>query len=356
MAENEHERSEGRPSFEPAKFWLPPFLLALTGGAALLLGAHQLAHWGYAVVLGVPFALGSVLGYAVRTGRFARILLGLLAIAGLAGAGITLELSGLLCGLSLASVFIVPMLVGLLAGTTLRRALRSSTFSQRWYLHASLLFLATGGLIYVEHRLVGASAPEVVRTTRVLPVEPSMAWDSLVFYEEVRHTPPLLARLGLPHPLYTSGDLTGVGDLKTCVYDKGRLVKRVTAYHPERQLGFDVVEQRGIEDRSIRLLSGSFQFEPLGPTSTRVTLTTVYEPLLSARLVWRPFERRLARSLHEHVLLGIELETRAARAHLASRVDQRPRRPLVALSDPGVGSPAARRGGRVAECARLLIW
>ena len=29
-----------------------------------------------------------------------------------------------------------------------------------------------------------------------------------------------------------------------------------------------------------------------------------------ARLAWRPFERQLARSLHEHVLTGIELESR----------------------------------------------
>ena len=105
-------------------------------------------------------------------------------------------------------------------------------------------------------------------------------------------------------------EIIGVGDTKTCVYNKGRLVKRITQYRPAEFLEFDVIEQHGIEDRSVRLISGSFRFENAGSGQTRVTLTTAYEPLLTARLAWRPFERQLARSLHEHVLTGIELETR----------------------------------------------
>ena len=72
----------------------------------------------------------------------------------------------------------------------------------------------------------------------------------------------------------------------------------------------------------MRLVSGSFEFERVGPGQTRVTLTTVYEPLLSARPVWRPFEIQIARSLHDHVLTGIEIEAR--------RMDQM----LIARSTP----------------------
>ncbi len=302
--------SDGRPPYDRWKFWLPGLLLATGGGLVLLLVATGWGSWGYGVVIGIPFAIGCALGYGVKAGKVALLLLALVVASGLIGGAVTFRIAGILCGIVLAGTFIGPILLGQFAGYLLRRNLRSSRFSQRWYLPVVVLFLLTGGVSYLEHRLVGRGRVEYVRTTRVLPVDALRAWDSLVFYEEIRHAPPLLARIGLPHPLYTSGEIIGVGDTKTCVYTTGRLVKRITEYRPAEFLEFDVIEQHGIEDHSVRLISGSFRFESIGPDQTRVILTTVYEPLLTARLAWRPFERQLARSLHEHVLTGIELESR----------------------------------------------
>jgi hypothetical protein len=294
-------------------------LLATGGGLSLLLLVTYWGSWGYGAVLGIPFAIGCALGYGVRAGRIGLALLALVVLGGLIGGAVTAHISGVLCGTILGGILLGPVLVGALAGWILRTRLRATRFRQRWYFPTLVLFVLIGGLVYVEHRLVGSGRVEAIHTTRVLPVDASLAWNSLVFYEEIRHAPPLLARLGLPHPLYTTGEIVGVGDLKTCVYSKGRLVKRITEYRPANFLGFDVVEQQGIEDRSVRLISGSFRFEPVGVDRTRVTLTTVYEPLLSARLVWRPFETQLARALHEHVLAGIELESRQRSRTLMAR-------------------------------------
>jgi hypothetical protein len=222
----------------------------------------------------------------------------------------------------LLGIVVAPALVGLAAGVLLRTRIRKTNFSQRDYLPMIVVLFISGGCIYVEAALVGRSPEETVRTERILPFESGQVWDSLVFYEEVRHEPPLLARIGLPHPLYTSGEIVAVGDTTKCVYNKGYLVKRITEYRPGELLSFEVVEQQGIEDRSVRLVSGSFEFERIAHGRTRVTLTTVYEPLLSARPVWRPFEIKIARALHDHVLTGIELE--------AGRTD----RPLMARSSP----------------------
>ena len=56
-----------------------------------------------------------------------------------------------------------------------------------------------------------------------------------MFYEEVKHQPPLILRIGLAHPLYTIGSSEHVGDVKTCVYNKGHITKRITEVEPGRR-------------------------------------------------------------------------------------------------------------------------
>ena len=317
--ESDRVHKSDRPDYNRKAFWSPAFALAVGGGAVLWLLADAWGSWGYAAVLGVPFVIGCFLGYGLRVRKLVLILLVAVVAGGLVGGAVTAEIAGLLCGLILLAILVGPALLGLAVGVILRNRLRKTDFSQRDYLPIILLFLATGGIIYMESAFVGRSPEETVRTSRILPFDARQVWDSLVFYEEVRHEPPLLARIGLPHPLYTSGEILGVGDITRCVYNKGWLVKRITEYQLTELLSFDVVEQHGIEDRSVRLVSGSFEFERVGPGQTRVTLTTVYEPLLSARPVWRPFEIQIARSLHDHVLTGIEFEARRTDQMLLAR-------------------------------------
>jgi hypothetical protein len=151
---------------------------------------------------------------------------------------------------------------------------------------------------------------------------PRRAWDTVMFYEEVRHPPPALFRLGMPRPLYTSGSSAAVGEEKTCVYDKGRLVKRITEREEQRRLSFRVVEQ-GFEQHAMTLSGGAFEFEPVGeeaagdPGRTRVTLSTRYHPHLGPRWCWRPFERLTVRTLHGHVLKGMAEKARERERVLA---------------------------------------
>jgi hypothetical protein len=126
-----------------------------------------------------------------------------------------------------------------------------------------------------------------------------------MFYEEVHHPPPWLLRLGLPKPLYTRGSVEHVGDCKTCIYTKGHLTKRVSERIVDHRLAFDVIEQDRIENHSIRLTTGSFDFKPIGPSATRVELTTSYEPKLGPRWIWRPAEQLATHALHRHVLEGM---------------------------------------------------
>ena len=290
------------------KYWLPGLLLAGIGGFGLLACFVVAGSFGFGLTIALPFSIGGVLGYGVRVRKFLIVIIVLALLFSLVIGLISSDLAGILCGAIIAGIFVGPLMIGTFFGWLLRVRLRSSSFNQRGYLPMIALLtlpLCAMGLEY----LIGFSGQiETVSTSTVLPMRAQDAWDCLMFYEQVKATPPALVCVALPQPLNSRGTLRAVGDTRTCVYDRGRLLKRVTEYMPNQVLGFEVIEQKGIEDRSVQLIGGSFRFSPLSGRCTRVTLSTHYRPLLSARVIWRPFERAVARAMHQHVLSGIETE------------------------------------------------
>ena len=301
-----------KPPMVRWRLWLPGLLLALGGGLGLYLFIIPFVGFGWAATLVVPAAAGAVLGYCCRVRVFLMVVPAIILSAGvffgLLGGGYV----GLLCGLMLGGIALGPIALGVAAGAVLRVRLKHSNFDQRWHLPL-IAFLLLPIVVALAERATYPPAPlETIRTATVIDAPAGRAWDAIQFYEEVKHGPPPLFRLGMPRPLYTTGRASAVGDVKTCVYDKGRLTKRVTAVSPGRRFDFRVVEQE-FERHAITLQGGGFEFEPDpgDPQRTRVTLTTTYRPHLGPRWCWRPFERYTVHTLHRHVLRGMAEEAEA---------------------------------------------
>jgi hypothetical protein len=288
------------------RLWGPGLALALVLGVAQAAILIYYGSFGWALVFAVPLAVGTILGYGVRARHFVSALLAMIVVPALIFGLITLDQAGLFCGFALTGLFLGPALVGALAGAALRVMLKSSRFSQGPHLPVlGLVVLGIGPIVggFFEQAATGPLAIERVRTTVVLDAPPRQVWDAMLFFGDVRAEPPWLAQLALPHPVRVEGRLAGVGDRRRCVYSKGHLVKEVTTWRPDRRLGFDVVAQKNVEDRSVALRDGAFVLDPIaGGRKTRLSLVTRYRPLLQARAAWRPMEHYTVHALHRHVL------------------------------------------------------
>lgn len=286
------------------RLWLPGWLLAVVGGLfAMAISVFGFQAWGAAVWLGVPFSVGAVLGYCVRIRWVLIVLLTLVSVLTLVFGAMSMNLAGVYCGLALSVVLFGPMCVGVLIGWLTRLCFRTVEYQGKSYYAALFLFISP-----VWAAIEGpppAYPRERITTERVIAAPLNVVWDSMVFYEEVTHTPPLILRIGLARPLYTRGASSAVGDVKTCVYNKGRITKQVTLVERGRLLAFDVIEQHIGYERDVRLTGGSFAFAPIDEHRTKVALTTEYEPRLAPRFAWRPFERLAVHTLHGHVIEGM---------------------------------------------------
>jgi hypothetical protein len=292
-------------------FWLPPLLVAGIGGPLLALLLVPVFGYGWGVSFVLPAALGVFVGYSVRAGKWVGGGIVALVAAGMVVAIFTAGMTGIFCSAVLAAIFLAPAALGFLVGTVLRSSLRRSNFSQRDHLLPVLILLFPVIWCAIEGRHDGL--PLVgVRTVAIIDAPPDAAWDSILFYEEVKHRPPLLLRLPLWRPIRATGDSSHVGGIKVCQYTIGRLVKKIRSIEPNRKLEFDVIEQKKIETEAVRLVGGSFTLEPLdGGKRTKVTLETTYVPLLTPRFAWYPFEAYTVHTLHGHVLEGMRQRAEA---------------------------------------------
>lgn len=149
---------------------------------------------------------------------------------------------------------------------------------------------------------------EEVATRVPFAAGPEEAWQTLLTYEEVAHSPPWYLQFLFPRPLRTRGDKTRPGADVLCEYDGGGLVKRIHVVDPPRLLEFSVLDQRlGIEDCLVAL-GGSYRLRRIADGSTEVELTTRYVARLRPRWLWRPVEAWIAHRFHRHILEAMRAE------------------------------------------------
>lgn len=290
------------------RYWSTGVLIAGGIGVAvmivdvLLIGAGGMSVWVTA-----PLLTGFMCGYHVRAKVYSLVLLSLILLGMLLTGVMTAQIGGVFCVLILAAFALVPIYVGALLGHILRAAISARGYNMRKPLVLALAAAVGLGSAVIERLVRGEPQMRTVSTNMLIARPAGTCFESILFYEEVTHDPPWILKVGLARPIRTTGASGAVGDVKVCLYNKGRLVKRVTEVVPGRALVFDVIEQRIGYERDVRLIGGSFVLAPEGDERTRVTLSTTYRPLLGPRWVWAWGEDYAVHTLHGHVLEGMRL-------------------------------------------------
>ena len=111
-------------------------------------------------------------------------------------------------------------------------------------------------------------------------------------------------RVLLPVPVGTEGNVSAVGDLAKCLYERGHLVKRITRLEPHEVYEFEVTEQALLLGRGLRLSRGRYALRALPDGRTEVGVETRYESARWPRWFWRPLERLVCHWFHRY-LLGV---------------------------------------------------
>ena len=299
-----YDTFDSRPPFVYWTYWMPGMLTAAMIGLICFIGLYTLNSSGWAIWIGVPVVMGTGLGIYCRVSRVLLVTLAVFVIGGVITSLGIMNFAGLFCALILFFVTLIPIGVGLFLGTWLRLRLKDHDPLFCAYLPAILLILTPFALHFAGFSGKAHTTELAVTTSRIVIGTPEDVWETLMFFEDVGTTPPLLMRLALPRPLYSTGSMKQVGDRRVCVYTKGKLAKEIVKISENETLVFRIIEQEF--EPSVRLTSGQFLLEPMGNRRTKISLTTKYIPVHSPRFAWRWAEIAGAQTLHMHVINGIE--------------------------------------------------
>ena len=111
--------------------------------------------------------------------------------------------------------------------------------------------------------------------------------------------------VGFPRPLGTTGIIKEIGAKTKCIYEGGFIDKTITAVSINQQKAkfeFDVINQVNVEDYAIKLIDGGFYLSQRDDNQTTIMLRTNYKPLMTPRIIWRPFEKITNQALHRHII------------------------------------------------------
>jgi hypothetical protein len=142
-------------------------------------------------------------------------------------------------------------------------------------------------------------------TRLAIPAPTADVWQSLMFYEQIDEPPPLLLRWLLPAPIRTEGSKGAVGDLATCLYEGGHLLKRVTQIEKGRLYAFSVTEQRLVLGGGVALTGGSYVLRTLAGGHAELAVTTRFQSSNRPRWLARPVETFVCHRFHRHLLSAI---------------------------------------------------
>jgi len=287
------------------KYWLPGFFLAVVSGIISYAVCLQTGELGIALFVAVPISVGAIIGYGTHPNIWLSLLWGVIAVPAIVLPLVSLNFAGFFCGLTVGLIFFVPVLFGAIMGLILRAVLARSKWDQRWFFPLVFIIALPYAVQAIECRLPRRTEVGTVRTELHVNATPQEAWNAIMFYEEVEHSPPWLLRLALPKPIRSVGNKEREGEIVRCVYDRGYLVKRISRREEDRLLAFEVVEQKLHFERDVTLLDGSFQITPSEDGSASIVVTTRYERHLSPAWLWQPIENEVVHALHEHVLEGM---------------------------------------------------
>ena len=299
------------------KFWLPGFLLSVLVGTLTYAGCMQVGgKMGWSLFIAVPICLGAILGYACRVQTWAFAVLGILAIASVVFALISMELAGIFCGFTLGILFLVPTFLGVLCGVILRMFLIAGNWDHAWYFRWYVWLIAALPLIgqQLEDRFPRRTEIAVIKTGLTIEATPQEAWNAIMFYEDVEHSPPWLLHLALPQPIRSEGNKQKEGEVVTCFYNCGEIKKRISKVDAPRQLAFDVIDIQMRSENYAKLQDGRFEIEPVGEKQSRITLTTRFERKLHPSFFWEPIEHKVIHTLHGHVLEGMRRKAEGPKA------------------------------------------
>ncbi|WP_373057221.1 hypothetical protein [Zunongwangia sp. H14] len=175
------------------------------------------------------------------------------------------------------------------------------------------LFLAIG---FGENQAMGDQKDEIeVKSSIVLPYSPMQVYNMIKSVDTLNAEKPFLMKLDLPVPQKCVLDEEKVGGIRTCYFEGGQIIERITALQKGKILKMDVIDYQLTGRKWLGFKEAIYLFEELESGETKMTRITTYTSKLYPRIYWESLEKIGIEQEHEYVFKNLEKDLKNAYHH-----------------------------------------
>ncbi|MEJ2004367.1 MAG: polyketide cyclase [Cyclobacteriaceae bacterium] len=222
-------------------------------------------------------------------------------------------LEGMLCVLMALPLILIAMAIGILTKyliTRNKKRKEENIPAQRAIL-PFVIFLALG---ISENQLPGGKEHIVeVRSEIELSYSPLQVYEAIKSVDTLEAEKSFLMYFDLPVPHKCVLHEEKIGGLRTCYFEGGQIVERITALEKGKLLKMDVIDYQLTGRKWLKFKEAIYEFREIEPGKTQMTRITTYSSELRPRFYWQPLEEKGIEQEHEFVFRSLENDLKAIR-------------------------------------------
>lgn len=268
-----------------------------------LLLHYELFGYGISFFVFLPFALGYILGKStLKSASLAGLIISLVIFMILLFAG---GLEGMVCIL-----MAMPLIIGAVAfGALVKYLIKKyhNTDKKENLIKSSIiplcLFLTFG---FVETILTkNVNHIIEVKTEIILPYSSMEVYETIKSVDTLDVEKPFLMKLDLPIPQKCILDEEKVGAIRTCYFEEGKIIERVTELEKGKILRMDVIDYQLTGRNWFEFKEAIYTFKELKNGNCKMTRITTYSSELYPRLYWQALEKIGIEQEHDYVFKNL---------------------------------------------------
>jgi hypothetical protein len=260
---------------------------------------------GGVLFLLLPFATGFATALVARRWNLviASLMIGLILCSAIL---LLTKMEGWVCVLMSAPLIAIGLTIGAVLGFLFRVQIIDKSSRPR-VLSVLMLFvlpLFLMGANRMEEPSRRTPRAETFTSVLVIDAAPERVWNSIKTMDRVNAHKGFLMRIGLPVPVSCSIDREGVGGKRSCYFESGFIVERITEWDPPRLMKLEVTEWDVPGRPWLAFQDAGYEIHEENGRTLMTRTTTIVSRLLPA-WYWRRFEKIGVETEHEYLFEGV---------------------------------------------------
>jgi hypothetical protein len=264
-----------------------------------LLLHFELIGYGLSFFVFLPFALGFILGKStIKAISLLGLVVSLTIFCILLLAG---NLEGMVCLLLAMPLILIAIVLGAVVKHQIKKYRNTNKHDD--LIKSSILpFFIFLTFAFIETELTKNERFIIeVKSEIILPFSSIQVYETIKSVDTLDAEKPFLMKLDLPIPQKCILQEEKIGGIRTCYFEGGQIVERITELEKGKILKMDVIDYQLTGRKWLGFKEAIYLFDELEDGTSKMTRITTYSSELYPRFYWQPLETIGIEQEHEYV-------------------------------------------------------